>query len=202
MKPVFSVNPVAMLRAQRDYVHSTDLYSGLVDALVSRGIQPKGFDLKIKGRIVSQPRLDFFREDPPAPTERPSAAAKFDTTDGIWIVRVYAGNQPLVERRAYDESALWASVTHVDNSFEVRACVGYTPIEIVTAVGVLAHKTLFPPAPGTRWLLGQISAKRMLGEAELQHFRLDVAKTLGPKMTQSNMIDANGVFGKMLFILK
>ena len=203
MNAEFSVSPPVVLRGGRDYVHSTDLYTDLVAALASHGVATcREFDLKIKGKIVTQPRFDFYRGHSSPVGDKPSAIAKFWTATENWVAHVVPGLDPVASRKPYDESGIWLKVRQNGWSFEVCDCDGYTPIEVVTAVGVFAHKTLHPPGAGHRWLLAQISGKRMLAATERAFFRLDIARSMGPKMVQSNMSDANGLFGSMLFVLQ
>ena len=202
MNAAFSVYPPVALRGSRDYVHSTDLYSGLVAALESNGVaSPCEFELKIRDRIVVRPRYDFYLGDSAPVGHKPLAVAKFKNANQTWTAHVAAGSDPAVSRKPYDESGIWSKVQQNASSFEVRDCHGYTPIEVVTAVAVLAHQTMYPPATGSRWLLAQISGRRMLAATENAYFRLDIARTIGPKMVQSNMCDSLGVFVTMLFFL-
>lgn len=202
MKVEFSFLPNASFRGNRSYFHSTDLYESLLSALRNNGIQPTNFDLKIRAQITSQPEINFYLDEPLRLENHPAAIAKFTTSRGIYTAFVRNAGEPIQKLKSYDESLIWSKITMKDECFEINACPSYSPIEVVTSVGVFAHKSLFPPPSGKRWLLAQISANRLLGETEMEYFKLEVARKLGPTLVQTNMIDQSGVFGKMLFILK
>lgn len=197
----FSTQADAAFRGQRDYYHSTDLYQDLVAGLASHGLVPDRFELKIRDRIVTRPRLDFHQGQA-AEGQPVAATAGVWIGDAPWTVQVIAGEEPITRRKPYDETPIWSRVTQEGRAFTAQGCEGVAAIEVVTAVGVLAHKTLLPPAAGTRWLLAQLTATRMLGDSELDWFRFEVVRQLGATMTQGTMADRDGVFGKMLFILK
>lgn len=198
----FSVEPAAAFRGERTYYHSTDLYEAIVAALRSHGVTATGFDLKIRDRIVTRPRLEFLEGTAAAAADEPAAQGRFTVGDTVWTVRVIAGGQPITERKPYDESGIWSRTTREGDAFVARDCRDAAPIEVVTAVGVLAHKTLFPPPVGQRWLLGQLTGSRLLGPQELDCCRVEVIRRVGSQMTQSTYADRHGVVGRMLFVLK
>jgi hypothetical protein len=202
MKPEFSIFLDASFRANRTYFHSTDLYDSLISTLRINCIEPTEFDLKIHAQITSQPQINFFRVTPRHLENHPAAIAKFMTPGGAYTAFVVNGGSKIQKIKPYDETSIWSKITVKNGCFEVNDCPSYSPIEVVTSVGVFAHKSLFPPPSGRRWLLTQISANRLLGETETQYFKLEVARKLGTTLVQTNMIDQFGVFGKMLFILK
>lgn len=202
MKPEFSILLDASFRANRNYFHSTDLYDSLISTLRINGIQPTEFDLKITAQITTQPEINFFRVVPQHLESHPAAIAKFMTSRGAYTALVVNGRAAIQKFKPYNEASIWSKITVKDECFEVNDCYDYSPIEVVTSVGVFAHKSLFPPTSGRRWLLAQISANRLLGTTEIEYFKLKVARKLGPTLVQTSMIDKCGLFGKMLFILK
>lgn len=201
MKPAFSVHPEPVLRGTRDYYHSTDLYEALVAGLAGQGIEPSAFDLKMKERITGCPRIDFFGDGPVDASPALAAVATFEEGARRWLAHVCQEPDPIVARKPYDETAIWQRVWREDRAFVAEGCTGVSPIEVVTAVAVHAHRTVLPPVAG-RWLLAQMTARRMLGPSELDYFRFELGRQLGPNMTQSHLADRSGSFGKALFILK
>jgi hypothetical protein len=202
MKPEFSISLEAAFRGQRDYFHSTDLYDGIISGLKDHGLEATSFDLKIHDKIIVKPEILFYRDSTPNMNEKPAAIAKFLSNQGGYTAYVL-NKGPLIKNiKYYDESNIWSKIKVSDNCFEVKDCLPYSAIEVVTSVGVFAHKLLLPPPPGVRWLLAQISCNRLLEDADVKYFKLELARKLGPKLTQSNLLDRQGVFGKMIFILK
>jgi hypothetical protein len=199
---MFRVEPAAAFRGERTYYHSTDLYEAIVASLQSRGVAATGFDLKIRDRIVTQPCMEFQEGAPPGSGREPAAQGRFTAGEAVWNVRVVAGDRPITERKPYDESGIWSRTEREGDAFVARDCAGATPIEVVTATGVLAHKVLFPPPAGQRWLLGQLTGTRLLGPEELDYCRIDVVRRVGSQMTQATYADRHGVVGRMLFALK
>lgn len=203
MTGAFTVRPPAQFRGGREYYHSTDLYEALVAALRGRGVQPSAFDLRIHDRIVTEPRLSFAPGEAVAEAgERAAATARFETSTGPWHARVVAGAVPITGRRPYDESVIWSLTRRDGDAFVAEDVPGVSPIEVVTAVAVHAHKVLLPPPPGARWLLAQIAGERMLESSETGFFRFELVRKVGKGTTQSAMCDRNGRFGKLLFVLK
>ena len=202
MKPEFSISLDAAFRGQRDYFHSTDLYDGIISGLKDKGIEATSFDLKIHYKITTRPDIFFYRNSNPTLNEKPAAIAKFSSSQGDYTACVFNNGSLIQNTKEYDEANIWSKVMVNDNFFEVNDCLSYSPIEVVTSVGVFAHKFIFPPSSGERWLLAQITSSRLLEEADVRYFKLQLTRKFGPKLTQSNMIDKYGIFGKIIFILK
>jgi hypothetical protein len=202
MKPEFTISLNAAFRGQRDYLHSTDLYDGIVAGLKDSGIEATSFDLKMHDKITVKPEILFYRDLSPNLNIKPAAVAKFSSSQGGYTAYVSNKGSLIQETKQYDEANIWSKVMVNNNFFEVKDCLPYSAIEVVTSVGVFAHKLLFPPPQGARWLLAQISCNRLLAESDVRYFKLELARKLGPKLTQSNLFDKHGVFGKLIFILK
>lgn len=203
MKPDFCFQPAAFFRGQRDYYHSTDLYLALMKLLSESGVRPSGFDLKLREKIVMTPMFEAYVDQPPVESAETAAIARLtDVVGRNWQVLIRPGVAPITARKHYDEATIWTKTRRVVDAFVAEGCEGVEPVEVVTAVGVLAHRTLFPTAPGQRWMLAQLQADRLLGPSELKFFRFEVRRQVGRGITESVMADANGSFGKMLFILR
>jgi hypothetical protein len=203
VRPDISFQPAASFRGQRDYFHSTDIYLALIELLGKSDVRPVSFDLKLRERIVTAPTFEAYVNQPPIESSQAAATARLTDVEGRhWQVLVRPGNSPISARKPYDENVIWSKTRRELDAFTVEGCEDVEPIEVVTAVGVLAHRTMFPPAQGKRWMLAQLQADRMLGPSELQFFRFELRRQLGRGTTQSVMTDLAGPFGKMLFILK
>jgi len=202
MRPEFSIFLEASFRGNRNYFHSTDLYDSLLLALRNNGVEPTKFDIKMHAKITTHPEIYFYRDTPINLENHPAAIAKFSTPKFSYVAFVMNGGASIEKFKPYDESTIWSKIMVENKCFEVNNCIDYSPIEVVTSVGVFAQKSLFPPPSGKRWLLAQIAANRLLGKTETEFFKLEVVRKLGPNLVQSNMIDQFGVFGKMFFILK
>ncbi len=197
----FEVRPGGVFRASRDYYHSTDLHDALVEALRARGIDPGAFDLKLRGRIDHDPVLHIIPGASPPVPDAP-AVARFSAPQGPWSASVTEGVEAIQRRKPYDEQPIWSRTRQVAGAYVADGCSFARPIEVVTAVAVLAHRELLPPPAGMRWLLAQLTAERALGEADQDHCRIEIVRRVGSGMTQSTVADRAGVFGKMVFILK
>ena len=201
MKPEFMFEPTPVFRGSRDYYHSTDLYQSITSELERRNIRTDSFDLVLRDKIINNPKVDFYRSASPPFSVRPAAIARFKIPGDSLIAIVSAYDSPIVQFKQYDESQIFSQIIRDGNRFEVSDCNSFSPIEIVTAVAVFAHKMLYPPVGDQRWLLARICCNRMLSNAEQVNCKVEVSRQLNSRLVESNLIDKSGIFGTLLFIL-
>lgn len=201
MTPEFTFQPTPVFRGSRDYYHSTDLYQSLASELERRNIRADSFDLTIRDKIINKPKVEFYRSESPPLSVRPAAIARFKIPGDSLIAIVSSNDSPIVQSKQYDESQIFSYIVRNGNKFEVSECNSFSPIEIVTAVAVFAHRTLYPPLDNQRWLLARICCGRMLSGSIQSRCKVEVSRQLNPRLVESKLIDNSGVFGTLLFIL-
>lgn len=193
--------PVVMLRGSRNYVHSTDLYCELMAGAKAAGLAMIDgiVTLDIRSPITTQPEFHFGE----SLAIGGAVAANFELGVGGRVVsgRIVCSNRAVIDRKPYDEERIWRHARVHGSSIEVAADTGMKPIEVVTALGVLQHKTLFPPPNGKRWLLGKLSLTRRLQPQDAKAITVSLDRKVGATITRSIISGVEGQLGSMHFIL-
>lgn len=199
-----SLTPYFMTRGARKYIHTADLYDALSAAAKELGHGPLvgPVQLNIRKLAYHQPVFYFGRPNLP-PKLVSDATMDFSITvpDGIIHGRVEESDRPLSESKAYDEDAIWRLATIDGRVIRLRGDSGARPIEVVTALGVLHHKTLFPPVAGQRWLCVRVKLSRPLTEADACDAMLEMKQVIGEKITKSDIVVCGKPIGLISFIL-
>lgn len=202
--PGFDVHePVAEFRGARDYVHSTDLYDEIVRGAEALGLNFAGpVDLRIKARITRQPRYRFSREDALSPVaDAVAAQCRFHDGGRPWVVLVSEGVTPVIGRKPYDEGPAARHGSITGRTARLTGETGLQPIEAVTALAVLLHKTALPPPPGRRWMLGQMTLERALAPRDATELRIEIDKVSAGAITRSTLFSGDERLGALVFIL-
>jgi hypothetical protein len=191
--------PLVMLRGSRNYVHSTDLYPELLRGaeLLGLGRVDGPIDLKLRHLIATQP--EFHYGVAPAPEAPATFLIRVAATDiEGWIG---ASDRPVTDRCAYDEAKIWERAVLEDRTIRMTDDPGMKPIEVVTALSVLQHRKLLPPATGRRWLLARLQLARPLRADVATECQIRLTQTAGRSMTRSVIATPTEVLGTMTFIL-
>lgn len=200
MTPLVNIMPKAALRGSRNYVHSTDLYEGISEAVAAAGLAFDGpVDFRIRSKIVTRPRFAIVSGESSA--KDCAASCAFSSMDRSYLVLIEASDQPVTARKPYDEGPAAAFSTVEGQKASLTGPTGLRPVEAVTALAVLLHKRALPPPPGQRWMLGQMTMRRALAETETATLALEIDRRLGSTMTRTRIDAADGVLGSMIFIL-
>jgi hypothetical protein len=196
----FSHEPAAAFRGSRNYVHSTDIYEEIVSGANLANLLPSGkIDLHIRRKIVSCPVYLFTREA--FAREEDAAYANIELSGSEWLVRVVNTAQPVVASKAYNEQRIFDASFIEQNSIVLRQNIGMRPIEVVTALSVKLHKTLFPPGPLQRWLLGRLDVSRPLGKRDAEFMAIEIERRIGKNITRARVIAEEGAIGSLTFML-
>ena len=192
--------PAMSLRGARDYVHSTDLYEEMVAGGVAGGVPPTGaLNFRLHAKITRQPLFTYLRGEEPAAAA--AARGYYTSGDQRWTVLITESDQPVTLRKTYDESPAARNATLEDRQASLVAPTGLRPIETVTALAVLLHKTVLAPPAGRRWMLGELALSRPLRPSDSSILRIRIDRVMSAAMTRSTMDAEDGPLGTMLFIL-
>ena len=193
--------PPATLRGTRDYVHSTDLYEEILAGAAGAGIAIAGpIDLRITGKITRQPVYRFQAAEG-ADVSRTAAICRFRWREESWICAVAERGEPVTARKPYDESPAARLGQIDDRMIAIASETGMRPIEAVTALGVVLHKTALPPPAGERWMLAQLTLRRPLQASDTRKLTVAIERIVGQRMTRSSLAAEDGPLGTMTFIL-
>jgi len=197
----FSHLPPAAFRGTRDYVHSTDIYEEILSGARSMGLVAAGpVDLRMRSRISRQPAYHFR---PRNVTAASHAAGSADIILGgePWSIDIVETANPVTAHKPYDEDPVWSRTGQDGETFSFQSDAKLRPIETVTAIGVLLHKTLFPPPTGKRWLFARLLIDRLLDDRDSRRITVSLDSRLGAGTTRSRIAGDDGTFGSMMFIL-
>jgi len=118
-----------------------------------------------------------------------------------WLVQVIETPQLVETSKMYDEQRIFDASFIEQKSIFLRQNIGMRPIEVVTALSVKLHKTLFPPDSHQRWLLGRLELSRPLGERDSEFLTIQLERRVGKKITRARVIAEEGAIGALTFIL-
>ncbi len=197
----FSHLPPAAFRATRDYLHSTDIYEEILAGARSMGLALTGpVDLRMRSKITRRPIYHFRPRD--LTSADPAASSADVVLGGVpCSVDVVETAEPVTARKPYDEAPIWSRTRHDGDTFTLDSDTGLRPIDTVAAIGVLLHKTLFPPPAGKRWMLVRLLTERPLDERDSRWLVVSLDKRFGASTTRTRIAGADGAFGTMMFIL-
>lgn len=199
----FLFTPQASFRGDRNYIHSTDLYEEIVNGASKAGVSFDGpIDIRFRAKIISRPSYIFVDQSDKefVQPENVTTQCMFRSGERTITVFVVEGNEPVVNRRQYDESQASKNST-IDGPRIVLAKEStLRPIETVTSLAVHLHKSLYPPPTGKRWMLGQLTLNRPLDAKDCKDLFIEIEKNSGA-ITRSRIGDSQGSIGAMLFVL-
>ena len=183
------VRPTFAFRAERNYIHTTDIYDCLLAGLAEAGFGDADGTVSLTIREVMRKQLELhIRETGETVPRPPRAVIDFAVLGGKeriggWFV---ATDRPVEERVPYDEEAAIRGRAVVDgHTIAIEGNVGATAIEVVTALAVQLHNTLSPPPPGKKWLDTRLDLHRRLRPADAGRLSLEMVKRHGDRLTKS-----------------
>ncbi len=195
---LFAFAPDAAFRGARRYVHSTDIYTRILEGAAQAGIPVDGkIDLKFHARIERTPEYAFFTID--VADIGGAARCAFESAGKTYIARVVPGDRPVGGRRDYDESPVARFSEVRDGCARLAGPTGLEPIEALTALAVHLHKTTCPAPSGGRWMLGHLLLRRPLIAADANGLMLKFERFLGKTITRTGITAAAGPLGSMIF---
>lgn len=191
-------------RGTRSYVHAADLYGALEQMPARFGLGEITGHIRLDLRRAMRRRPQFHVIAPGRPVNPdPQAPAGFSIglrqgTLAGWITE---SDEPVDGSKPYDEGAIWSRATVEGETSLLRGDTAARPIEVVTALGVLHHKTLFPPPEGLRWMCVRLDFERPLSEADAFDAQLRMTNVAARKFTKSAITLRGKRNGDIYFIL-
>jgi hypothetical protein len=191
----------ASWRAHRTYVHGTDLYLLLIEAMgrAAPGTPLGGIRINLRKSLQSQPDYAFAQAGEAMPS---NAMGDFAVTaEGApgsgWIC---ASQRPVTRRVAYDEDVIRAGIEFQDAAAFLGQAVPCQPIEAVLSLGVAINNHLSPPG-GKRWMLGRMTFLRPLAPPDVQGLKVERRQLLGGQMSRLAVSNAGQPLGELMFSL-
>lgn len=197
--------PDLCFKGERTYVHGTSLYETALQGAAATGFgTPDGpFTLDLRRRLASGACFHFHDAEsvPPAPE---NAVAGFNLSCGGRKVSgwVEPTETPVTRRISYDEGLIRNATAIAGETIRLTGLPPFQPFEICAAMAVQLHNTLFPPAPGERWMLTQVKLARPLAETDLAGLRLNFQRRLGERVTRTSVaVSDQSPLGTLTFML-
>lgn len=183
----------------RDYVHGTSMYDCLA-GYISEHLPDRsgaGFHMVIHG--FSSNRCDFVYTLDSGPMARPDhGSVEISTSSGIhgWLVET---NDEITERLPYPEEEITAQCRmDGDRSVRMLCEVPYSPIEVLVAITKHLHCRLYPGATG-KWVFSRLDLDRFLNEDDGGQLGVDIRKSIGTRLTQSDVFSGEAKIGEIYF---
>jgi hypothetical protein len=194
--------PDIAYRGTRSYVHSTDLYEEILTGCEHAGLGTADGPLALRFRRALRVQPDICFLTPGDDRGADAAGEFFLTIAGQQVIgMVRPTRRPMTRHKPYDERPIWERATLSGDTIVLREATGAAPIEVVTALGVLQHRTLYPPAPARRWMLGRIELVRPLIASDAGGVAITLRQQIGGRMTRSSIASDGAALGSMDFLL-
>ena len=194
--------PDVAYRGTRTYVHSTDLYAEILAGCeqLDLGIPDGPMQLRFRRALTAQPAICFTITVDDGGAD--PAVEFFVTIAGQRVAgMVRATTRPVTRRASYDERPIWDRAILRGTVIALREECAAAPIEVLTALAVLQHRALCPPAPGNRWMLGRLELARPLRSIDAGALEVTLCRQIGGRMTRSTIASDGAALGQMDFIL-
>ena len=145
--------PNFYFRAQRNYIHSTNIYDFLLVGAEESGLGQVDGPINIVIRKSLRNHLEIHYLEAGDPREKPqNAVVDFSVfIDGKeitgWFVET---DNPVDKRIPYDETPIRELSSIDDQTITIKGNSNRTPIEVVTSLAVKLHQHLYPPPEGQK----------------------------------------------------
>lgn len=196
--------PTVAFRGTRNYVHTADYYEELLVGAAALGLTVEAGPIQLNIRRLTrrQPVFHYLEDGAAAPHDTDSVMDfRFTAGGRAWAGYVSESDREIADRKAYEEARIWDHAVLADKNIRLRRDTGMTPIEVITALGVLQHKTLYPPQDGHRWLCVRVRFAHPPTPAEVDHVDIDIRQFIAGKISKSSIALRDGLLGEMSFIL-
>jgi hypothetical protein len=197
----FVYAPTMMFRGNRDYIHSTDIYGELISGASAAGLPPVDgmVILEIRTPLTRQPEFHFGADEQ---AKLPGAAVfRLGIGNDFAFGVILPTERHVVGRRPYDEGRIASEARVKDWLVALNTDTGMSPIEVLTALAVFQHKTLFPPPTTKRWLLARLSLVRPLRPQDATAMNISLDRVVGKSITRSTVSVPNERLGNLDFVL-
>lgn len=193
-------------KGERNYVHGTDIYQAIMDALTQEFAQPLQTvctGLKLSFRKPSQHHCQLWLAPAMAAGTRPdspSVEIQFLQEAQPFTGCLVETSKPVTERYRYDESGIMAS-SRVEQNTVTQVCYpGYSMIENLVAMTKRLHLTHFPHAQGN-WFFSRLELSQPLPASSGQSTSVTLKQNLGQRLTCSTLVIDGENVGTIYFSL-
>jgi hypothetical protein len=183
------------LRAERSYIHGTDLYSATHAAFAEHFARTSFTHIRIRiGR--------FYRHPLALVMEEGDAARDWQCeVDGrLWSARWEELSPAIVlPRRPFDEIALARHVRFAEKAAVLTGNPGWEPIECAVFLVKMLHERLRPSGRGRRWIFSRLDLERSLLPSDLHGMSASLEAELGDSFTRTRLRGGGSDMGQFFF---
>jgi hypothetical protein len=198
---MMDAQPLALrFKGGRDYLHGTDIYDAVTNALLQRGGEPDGaFRMSI--HRIARHQCAIIMIDAPGDAVRPDEAVADFTLRGTeatlsgWLIET---GDVVDIHYAYDEDAVVADMRLAGDAIVLDRTPDYRPIEVVVAMTKRLHYSVIPIEVG-RWMFTRLDLKRLLKDEDKADMRIELKNRLGHRLTRSRIECGGEHIGEIYF---
>jgi hypothetical protein len=189
-------------KGSRDYLQGGDIHDALCDELQSRaGARLTGLEL-VFHRIA---RTVVVGEVMPAGTPadgEPGVVMRFQACGQNWVARLRDTDQPVTERKPYDEGPVIAAARFDSErqAISAPAIEGYSTIEIVIVLFKELLARVLPEAHG-KWLFTRLQLKESLRGLLVERIELVFAGQSGMRLARAKILADGRELGVIFYSL-
>lgn len=174
-------------KGARNYIQGPDIYTKIVDCLLTEQFQPTNLDLSFHKIARNNLKANFFQEGEDVRNiSDPACIFKFiDNSGGPLLIYVTETDLPITESIPfYEEKIIENAELNLHEKFILLATAApYNNIEKIVALNKALLNQLLPE-PG-KWYFTKITADKDVNIQEPETIQLKLVKNIGSKITKS-----------------
>lgn len=205
MSCVFTKKIEAVFRGDREYYHSTSLYSDCIEMLSQYYGTSCFTDIKIEFRspIIREPILQLFENKKPERSAHHKAVFQLRLDEVVCFCVISEDSSPIIHRETYDEPTPDGYDPNALSVFyEYSPHDGVlTPIDICTSLGVHLANLIQCPQKGQKWMLAQLKLCRVLNEEKECKYAVELKSEILNKILIFNLLQDGSEIGALIFTL-
>lgn len=190
-------------KGSRTYVHGTDMYNTACRYLHASGISSvQNIDFAIHRLTTNNLKTHVWPVEEIPPDYDPSVSLRFAQGGQQFVMGLFETDVPITCRYPYDEDSIAQSSTlsPQNRSIALQNSTPYTSIEVIVALNKVLMQTLFADVPG-KWYFTRLRLKEELPVATNSAFLLKQTRSLGSRLTQSQIFMNEVSIGDIFFSL-
>lgn len=197
----FNIN--FQFKAQRDYVHGTDLFNKSMEFLSGEGfVNIKNIDMKIHSILRSHCNGVLFKEKENVNLRDYPFILTFNINKEKFELALKSNSEKIFDRYTYEEQDI-VDLCNVDvnnESILLTSRIGYSNIEKIVAMNKALLESLFNQVKG-KWYFVRLQLKEAFEKKDFEFYEIKLVKNLNFKLTKSEILLEDKVIGYIYFSL-
>lgn len=188
-------------KGDRDYLHGTDMYNSVVDAVHRCGVTIIGHRMAIHAIARNQCRLSIAAAG--EPVTRPDklvADFSFDVAAGMVAGFLTESADKVECRYPYDEERICALCSTRGGRIRINGATGYSPIEVIVAMTKHLHHVALKER-AAKWAFTKLELSRALCADDATRIQLELVHNFNNRLTKSRIESGGAPLGHIYFSL-